>query len=108
VRHRPSEDWRVHSRDLESILVPPRVECVDRVLQVMVLRVVLARQHLPQDKSHKGKASMLADHLLPVEDLFGVGELHVPWPGNTLDLVLQGLGDTQLEQETVKLRGKGQ
>jgi hypothetical protein len=32
VRHRSSEDLWVHSRDLESILVPPRVECVERVL----------------------------------------------------------------------------
>jgi hypothetical protein len=48
---------------------------------------------------------MLADHLLPVEDLHGVGELHVPWTGNTLDLVLWGLGDAQLEQQTAKLCG---
>jgi hypothetical protein len=32
VRQRSSEDLRVHSRDLESILLPLRVECVDRVL----------------------------------------------------------------------------
>jgi hypothetical protein len=41
---------------------------------------------------------MLADHLLPVEDLHCAVELHASWPGNTLDLVLQGLGDAQLEQ----------
>jgi hypothetical protein len=46
---------------------------------------------------------MLADHLLPIEDLHCVGELHVPWPGNTLDLIFWGLGDTQLEQQTTKL-----
>jgi hypothetical protein len=40
---------------------------------------------------------MLANHLLPIEDLHGVGELHAPWPRNTLDLVLRGLGDAQLE-----------
>jgi hypothetical protein len=34
---------------------------------------------------------MLTDHL------HYAGELHVPWPGNTLDLVLWGLGDAQLE-----------
>jgi hypothetical protein len=48
---------------------------------------------------------MLADHLLLVEDLHGVGELHAPWPRNTLDLVLWGLGDTQLEQHTMKSCG---
>jgi hypothetical protein len=41
---------------------------------------------------------MLADHLLPIEDLHGAGELHAPWPRNTLDIVLWGLGDAQLEQ----------
>jgi hypothetical protein len=40
---------------------------------------------------------MLTDHLLPIEDLHCASELHVPWPGNTLDLVLWGLGETQLE-----------
>jgi hypothetical protein len=99
-----SEDLQVHSRDLESILLPLRVECVDRVLQVMVLRVVPTRQHLPSSIGHylstscmRGRTSMLADHLLPVEDLHCVGELHAFWPGNTLDLVLWGLGDAQLE-----------
>jgi hypothetical protein len=32
VRHCSSEDLRVHLRNLESILVPLRVECVDGVL----------------------------------------------------------------------------
>jgi hypothetical protein len=41
---------------------------------------------------------MLVDHLLPIKDLHGVGELHAPWPGNTLDLVLWSLGDAQIEQ----------
>jgi hypothetical protein len=40
---------------------------------------------------------MLAGHLLPVEDLHGVGELHAPYPGNTPDLVLWGLGDVELK-----------
>jgi hypothetical protein len=31
---------------------------------------------------------MLADHLMPAEDLHCAGELHAPWLGNTLDLVL--------------------
>jgi hypothetical protein len=48
---------------------------------------------------------MPADYLLPIEDLQCVGELHAPWHGNTLDLVLQGLGDAQLEQQTMKLCG---
>jgi hypothetical protein len=45
-----------------------------------------------------GGTSMLADHLLPVEDLHSASELHASWPGNTLELVLWGLGDAQLEQ----------
>jgi hypothetical protein len=48
---------------------------------------------------------MLADHLQPVEDFHYVGELHAPWPGNTLDIVLRGLGDAQLKQQTVKICG---
>jgi hypothetical protein len=40
---------------------------------------------------------MLVDHLLPVKDLHYAGELHAPWPRNTLDLVVHGLGDAQLE-----------
>jgi hypothetical protein len=51
---------------------------------------------------------MLADHLLPVEDLHGAGKLHAPWPRNTLDLVLWGLGDAQLKLQTVKVRGNSQ
>jgi hypothetical protein len=95
VRHRSSEDLWVHSRDLESVLLPPRVECIDGVLQVAVPRTVLAHQHLPSSVGYylsigrtRGRASMLADHLLPIEDLHCAGELHVPWPGNTLDLIL--------------------
>jgi hypothetical protein len=48
---------------------------------------------------------MLANHLLHIKELHCVGELHAPWSGNTLDLVLLGLGDAQLEQQTVKLCG---
>jgi hypothetical protein len=40
---------------------------------------------------------MLVDHLLPIEDLHGAGELHAPWLGKTLDLVLWGLGHAQLK-----------
>jgi hypothetical protein len=83
VRHCSSKDIWVHSRDLESILLPPMVECIDRVLQVTVLRAVLARQCLPSSVSHclstsrkRGRTSMLADHLLPIEDLHYAGELH--------------------------------
>jgi hypothetical protein len=116
VRHRSSEDLWVHSRGLESILLPPMVECVDRVLQVMVPGVVPARQHLPSSVSHClstgrtwGGTGMLADHLLSVEDLHDAGELHAPWHGNTLNLVLRGLGDAQLKQLPTKLvlRGLG-
>jgi hypothetical protein len=46
---------------------------------------------------------MLADHLLPVKDPNGAGNLYAPWPGNTLELVLWGLGDAQLKQQTAKL-----
>jgi hypothetical protein len=42
VRHCSSEDLRVHSRDLESIVLPLRVECLDGVLQMAVLGVVTA------------------------------------------------------------------
>jgi hypothetical protein len=111
MRHPSSEDLRVHSRNLESILPPPRVECVDGVLQVTVSRAVLARQCLPSCVCHclstshtKGGTSVLADHLPPVENLHGAGELHMSWPGDTLDPVLQGPGDAQLEQQTTNLR----
>jgi hypothetical protein len=70
-----------------------------------VPRVVLAHHCLPSSVGHclstshtRGGTSMLVDHLLPIKDLHGVGELHAPWPGNTLDLVLWGLGDAQIEQ----------
>jgi hypothetical protein len=46
---------------------------------------------------------MLVDQLLPVKDLHCAGELHASWPRNALDLVLRGLGDAQLEQQTAKL-----
>jgi hypothetical protein len=110
VRHRSSEDLQFHSRDLESIFLPQRVECIDGVLQVMVPRTVPARQHLPSNIGYclstgrmRGGTCMLADHLLPVEDLHSAGELHAPWPENTIGLVLQGLCDTQLKQQTMKL-----
>jgi hypothetical protein len=100
MRHCSSEKLRVHSRNLESILLSPRVECVDGVLQVTVLGAVLAHQCLPRCVCHclstshtKGSTSVLADHLLPVENLHGAGELHGPWPRYTLDPVLRGLGD---------------
>jgi hypothetical protein len=48
---------------------------------------------------------MLADHLLPIKDLYGAGELHVPWLGDTLDPVLWVPGDAQLKQWTADLRG---
>jgi hypothetical protein len=42
VRHRSSKDLWVHSIDLESILLPSLVECVDSVLQVTMSRAVIA------------------------------------------------------------------
>jgi hypothetical protein len=112
MRHRSSEDLPVHSRDLESILLPPRVECVDGVLQI-VLGSVLACQCLPSSFCHclstgrmTGWTSMLADHLLPIEDLHSASKLHAPCPGHTIDLVLWGFGDAQLKQQTVKLHRK--
>jgi hypothetical protein len=72
----------------------------------MVLGVVLARQCLPSCVCHcliksrtRGGTSVLADHLLPVIDLHGAGELHALGPGDTLDTILQGPGDTQLKQQ---------
>jgi hypothetical protein len=85
VRHHSSEDLRVQSRDLESILLPPRVECVDGVLQVMVPRAVPGHQRLPSSVSRclstrrtRSRTSVPADHLLSIEDLHCAIELHVP------------------------------
>jgi hypothetical protein len=110
VIHCSSEDLRVHSRNLESILLPLTMERVGGVLQVKVLGAVPAHQRLPSIICHysstsctRGGTSMLADHLLSVEDLHYAGELHVPWPRNTLDPIVRGTGDTQLKQKTVKL-----
>jgi hypothetical protein len=104
VRHHSSYDLRVHSRDLQSILLPLRVECSDGVLQVTVSGVIPAHWRLPSSVcpilstgSMRGGTSVLVGHLLPVEDLHGAGELHASWPGSTLELVLWGLGDAQLE-----------
>jgi hypothetical protein len=78
----------------------------------MVPGAVQAHQCLPSCVYHylctnhtRGGTSVLADDLLLVKDLHGVGELHAPWPGDTLDPVLLGPGDTQLKQQTTKLRG---
>jgi hypothetical protein len=105
MRHRSSEDLWVHSRNLQSILLPLRVKCIDGVLQVTVPRMVPAHQRLPSSVCHclgmgrtRSKTNMLTDHLLLVEDLYDAGKLHAPWPRNTLDLVLHGLGDAQLKQ----------
>jgi hypothetical protein len=85
MRHRSSKDLRVHSRNLESILLPLRVKCIDGVLQVTMLRTVPAHQRLPSSIGHcfstsctKGRTSMLADQLLPIKDLHCAGELHAP------------------------------
>jgi hypothetical protein len=110
VRHCSSKNLLIHSRILESILLPLRVECIDEVHQVTVPRAVPTRQFLPSFDYHylctsntRGGTSVLADHLLPVENLHGASELHAPWPWDSLDPVLRGPGDAQLEQQTVKL-----
>jgi hypothetical protein len=59
----------------------------------MVLGVALAHQCLPSNVCHclnrgrtRGGTSVLANHLLPVEDLHGAGELHARGLGITLTL----------------------
>jgi hypothetical protein len=50
VRHRSPENLRVHSRNVEIILLPPSVECIDGVLEVTVPGAVLSlptKQCLP-------------------------------------------------------------
>jgi hypothetical protein len=47
---------------------------------------------------------MLVDHLMPMENLHGAGELHAPWPRDTLDPSLWGPSHAQQEQQTMKLR----
>jgi hypothetical protein len=78
---------------------------------VMVPGAVQAHQCLPSSicyylsTSHtRGRTSVLANHLMPVENLHGASELHAPWPRDTLDPVLRGPGDAQLEQQNAKLR----
>jgi hypothetical protein len=95
MRHRSFEDLRVHSRDLKNILLPLRVECVDRVLQVTVSRAVPAHQCLPSSVGHclsthrsRSETSVPVDHLLSIKNLHGATELHMPWSWNALDLVL--------------------
>jgi hypothetical protein len=98
VRHLSSEDLWVDSRNLEGTLFPLKVKCVDGILQVMVPRAVPAHQCLPSYGCHclytsrtRGGTSMIADHLLPIEDLNVAGELHVPRPWDTLDPVFWAL-----------------
>jgi hypothetical protein len=102
--HSSSEDLRVHSRDLESILLPLRVECINGVLRVMVLRPVPVCQCLPNSVGHslsthrsRSRTRVPTDHLLSIEDLHCATELHAPWSWSTLDLVLWGLGVAQLK-----------
>jgi hypothetical protein len=91
------------------------VECVNGVLQVAVPRTVLARQRLPSNFGYclstgrtRDKTSMHVDPLPPMKVLYAAGGLHAPWPRSTLDHVLRGLGDAQLEQQTMKLCGNSQ
>jgi hypothetical protein len=86
MRHSSSEDLHVQLRDLEGILLPSRVECIDGVPHVTVLRAVLAHQHIPSSVDHclntrrsRSVTSVLADHLLPIKDLHCGTELHAPW-----------------------------
>jgi hypothetical protein len=106
VGHNSSKDLWVHSRNLEGILLPSGVECIDGVPQVMVLRVVPTRQcighYLSACRSRSG-TSVPTDHLWPIEVLHCATKLQAPWSWDTLDLVLWGLGYAQLEQQTVKL-----
>jgi hypothetical protein len=105
VQHRSCEDLQINLRNLEIFFLRLRVKCKDGILQVMAPRTIPADHRLLSSIGHclstsrtKGGTSMLANHLLPIEAHHYVGELHAPWLGNTLDLVLWGLGDTQLEQ----------
>jgi hypothetical protein len=50
VSHRSSKDLRVHSRNLEGIPLPSRIECVDGVLQVMVCHTRFLR---PKPDAHR-------------------------------------------------------
>jgi hypothetical protein len=98
MRHRSFEDMRVYLRDLESILLPSIVECVDGVLQVMVLRAVPSRQCLPSNVGHclstrrsRSGISVPVDHLLSIKDFHCVDELHAPCSWNAVDLALGAL-----------------
>jgi hypothetical protein len=95
---------QVHSRELESILLLSRVECIDGVPQVVVPRAIPAHQCLPSSVGHylsthrsRSGTSVHADHLLSIEDLHYAAELHVSRSWNALDLVLWGIGDGQLK-----------
>jgi hypothetical protein len=85
VSHCFSEDLWVHSRNLEGILLLPRIECIDGILQVTVLGAIPAYQCLTSCICHclstsrtSGGTSMIGDHLQSIEDLHGARELHVP------------------------------
>jgi hypothetical protein len=81
----PSKDLQAHSRNLEGILLPLRVECIDGVPQVTVPRAVPTHQHLPSSISHclsarrsRSRTSVPADHKRPIEELHCATELHTP------------------------------
>jgi hypothetical protein len=102
-------------RNLEGLLLHYRVEGIDGVPQVTVLRAVPARQCLPSSIDHclytrrsRSRTSVPANHLWPIEDLHCATELHASWSQDTLDLVLSGLDYAQLEQQTTKLSGNSQ
>jgi hypothetical protein len=48
---------------------------------------------------------VLANHLLSVENLHSASEIHAPWPRDTLDPVLRGPLDAQLNNKLPSYAG---
>jgi hypothetical protein len=67
-------------------------------------QLINASQDASTTASAQVARGLLNDHLLLIEDFHVAGELHAPWPGDTLDLVLWGPSDAQLKQQSTKLR----
>jgi hypothetical protein len=94
MRHRSSKDLWVHLRDLESILLPLRVECIDSLSGHIAKSGSSSSVHakksrpLPQHRSHEGWDKVACRPHLPIDDLHCAGEHHAPWPRNTVNLVL--------------------
>jgi hypothetical protein len=95
VRHCSSEDLRVHSRFLESIIFPPRVEYTDGVLQVTVPRMVPAHQCLPSSVGHYLSTSRTTTSCPSKTSTVQVNSMR---PGlGTLLTLYSGVGAAQLE-----------